>query len=134
MKRSGSDDSSKVARDVDEKDEKMSKKSRNTLFILFFTLVLDLLGFTVILPLMPSILEYYGRSDGQVNTLLLRTKEIIRFLVQDGLYGRLLNAVDGFRDFIGAPQTQKFNIVLFGGKGIAPCNTPIPAEIHILCK
>ncbi|XP_065920983.1 major facilitator superfamily domain-containing protein 10-like [Dysidea avara] len=98
MKRSGSDNSSKVATDVDEKEGKMSKKSRNTLFILFFSLVLDLLGFTVILPLMPSILEYYGRSDGQ-----------------DGLYGRLLAAVDGFRDFIGAPQTQKFNIVLFGG-------------------
>lgn len=24
--------------------------------------------------------------------------------------------MDGFRDFIGAPETQKFNIVLFGGK------------------
>jgi len=75
MKRSGSDDSSKVTTDVDEKDGKMSKKSRNTLFILFFSLVLDLLGFTVILPLMPSILEYYGRSDGQVNMLLSRTKK-----------------------------------------------------------
>ena len=71
MKRSGSDNSSKVATDVDEKEGKMSKKSRNTLFILFFSLVLDLLGFTVILPLMPSILEYYGRSDGQVNALLV---------------------------------------------------------------
>jgi len=31
--------------------------------------------------------------------------------------------VDGFRDFIGAPETQKFNIVLFGGEEIALCNT-----------
>ena len=44
----------------------MSKESRKTLIILFASLVLDLLGFTVILPLMPSILEYYGRTDGQV--------------------------------------------------------------------
>ena len=46
--------------------ESMSKESRRTLVILFLSLVLDLLGFTVILPLMPSILEYYGRADGQV--------------------------------------------------------------------
>jgi len=31
--------------------------------------------------------------------------------------------VDGFRDFIGAPETQRFNIVLFGGEGIALCYT-----------
>jgi len=70
MKRSGSDNSSKITPDVDEKDGKMSKKSRNALIILFLSLVLDLLGFTVILPLMPSILEYYGRNDGQVNKLM----------------------------------------------------------------
>lgn len=93
-----SDDDSKGSTSTDNKKESMSKESRKTLIILFLSLVLDLLGFTVILPLMPSILEYYGRTDGQ-----------------DGLFGRLLTAVDGFRDFIGAPETQKFNIVLFGG-------------------
>ena len=53
-----------------------SKKSQNasvkknhgpsshwTLMVLFFSLLLDLLGFTVILPLIPSLLEYYGRGD-----------------------------------------------------------------------
>ena len=59
-----------VTSDTDSKTsastESMPKGSRRTLVILFLSLVLDLLGFTVILPLMPSILEYYGRTDGQV--------------------------------------------------------------------
>ena len=41
-----------------------------TLMVLFLSLVLDLLGFTVILPLIPSILEYYRHND-QVNHLLV---------------------------------------------------------------
>lgn len=31
--------------------------------IIFLCLVVDLLGFTVILPLLPSILEHYGSND-----------------------------------------------------------------------
>ena len=61
-----SDNDPKAPSSTESKGESMSKKSRKTLFILFASLVLDLLGFTVILPLMPSILEYYGRTDGQV--------------------------------------------------------------------
>ncbi len=37
-----------------------------TLFIVFVSLLVDLLGFTVILPLIPSMLEYYSTHD-QVN-------------------------------------------------------------------
>lgn len=65
-----SDNDSKASTNTDSKSESMSKESRRTLIILFISLVLDLLGFTVILPLMPSILEYYGRIDGQVRLLL----------------------------------------------------------------
>lgn len=36
---------------------------RGTMLIVFSTLLIDLLGFTVILPLMPSMLEYYGTHD-----------------------------------------------------------------------
>ena len=43
-----------------------SPHSHWTLMVLFLSLVLDLLGFTVILPLIPSLLEYYRRND-QVN-------------------------------------------------------------------
>ena len=33
------------------------------LLVVFLSLLVDLLGFTVILPLMPSLLEYYNRHD-----------------------------------------------------------------------
>ena len=41
--------------------------SHGTLMVLFFSLLVDLLGFTVILPLIPSMLEYYSKND-QVST------------------------------------------------------------------
>ena len=72
MKRAVTNDKdSKAPSNTESKGESMSKESRKTLIILFASLVLDLLGFTVILPLMPSILEYYGRTDGQVRLVLL---------------------------------------------------------------
>lgn len=33
------------------------------MIVVFFTLVIDLIGFTAILPLIPSMLEYYGKED-----------------------------------------------------------------------
>lgn len=42
--------------------------------VLFLSLVLDLLAFTLILPLMPSILDYYARHD-QVSSLPLSLPE-----------------------------------------------------------
>ena len=44
--------------------------------------------------------------------------EILNFVatcIQGGLYAFLIEKVDGFRSFIGAPETEKFNIVLLGG-------------------
>lgn len=72
MKRVGtSDNDSKTPPNTKSKGESMSAGSRRTLIVLFLSLVLDLLGFTVILPLMPSILEYYGRTDSQVSLVFL---------------------------------------------------------------
>lgn len=45
------------------KARKNRSSSHWTLLVLFLSLVLDLLAFTVILPLIPSILEFYGRND-----------------------------------------------------------------------
>ena len=39
------------------------KGPRSILAVLFVSLVVDLLGFTVILPLLPSILEYYSKKE-----------------------------------------------------------------------
>ena len=50
-------------REEPAKRKKSGPSSHWTLMVLFLSLVLDLLGFTVILPLIPSLLEYYGRND-----------------------------------------------------------------------
>lgn len=37
--------------------------ANRTLYVVFLSLVIDLLGFTLILPLLPSILDYYGTKQ-----------------------------------------------------------------------
>lgn len=62
----------------------------------FFALLLDLLGFTLILPLLPSILDHYGQTE-------------------DSVYQSLQSIVDWFREAVGVPMETKYNSVLFGG-------------------
>ena len=56
--------------------------SRRTLGIVFLSLLIDLLGFTVILPLLPAILEYYSTKE-QVKHQTRASRERLRapFLV-----------------------------------------------------
>ncbi|CAJ0950467.1 unnamed protein product [Ranitomeya imitator] len=61
----------------------------------FLALLIDLLGFTLILPLLPSILDHYSKSN-------------------DGLYHTLQHTVDWFAAAVGVPQERKYNSVLFG--------------------
>ncbi|KAL1122805.1 hypothetical protein AAG570_003131 [Ranatra chinensis] len=65
-------------------------------YVVFLSLLIDLLAFTMILPLLPSLLDYYKKNDGP-----------------DGLYASVLRAIGHFQDVLGAPD--KFNSVLFGG-------------------
>ena len=37
-------------------------------------------------------------------------------LQKDGWYAMLQSGVDHFRDFLGIPDTERYNSVLFGGK------------------
>ncbi|CAG08111.1 unnamed protein product, partial [Tetraodon nigroviridis] len=62
----------------------------------FVILLLDLLGFTLILPLFPSILDHYAQTG-------------------DGVYQCLQSMVDWFREALGIPMEKKYNSVLFGG-------------------
>jgi len=64
---------------------------------IFISLLLDLLGFTVILPLFPSLLEFYDKND------------------QTYLYQTMKDSVLKFRDMIGVPEHENINSVLFGG-------------------
>lgn len=70
--------------------------SSKVIRIVFVTLLLDLLGFTLILPLLPSILDHYAQTG-------------------DVVYGSLQSVVDWFREAVGIPLEKKYNSVLFGG-------------------
>ncbi|XP_053727799.1 major facilitator superfamily domain-containing protein 10 isoform X1 [Synchiropus splendidus] len=77
-------------------DEESLKLSTKIIKVVFVTLLLDLLGFTLILPLLPSILDHYAQNE-------------------DGIYRSMQNIVDLFREAVGIPLAKKYNSVLFGG-------------------
>lgn len=71
------------------------EKVHSVFYIVFISLLLDLLAFTMILPLLPSLLDYYKTHD------------------TTGLYSWIFQRIYYFQEFVGAPE--KFNSVLFGG-------------------
>lgn len=85
------DENSNV-RKSDVKNGAMNK----TIWIIFGSLLLDLLAFTMILPLLPALLEHYRLHDGA-----------------NGYYKWLEESIMTFQSFLGTPE--KFNSVLFGG-------------------
>lgn len=72
-----------------------SDKTHKSVYIIFLSLLLDLLAFTIILPLLPTILERYRNDDSS------------------GLYVRLSAQIRYFQELVGAPD--KYSSVLFGG-------------------
>ncbi|XP_004072131.1 major facilitator superfamily domain-containing protein 10 [Oryzias latipes] len=70
--------------------------SSKVIRMVFVILLLDLLGFTLILPLLPSILDHYAQTG-------------------DATYQSLQNVVGWFRAAVGIPMEKKYNTVLFGG-------------------
>ncbi|XP_017074743.2 major facilitator superfamily domain-containing protein 10 [Drosophila eugracilis] len=81
-------------------DKELSKngnaeKSDPMIYIIFVSLLFDLLAFTIILPLLPSLLEYYRQNDSS------------------GLYAVLTDRVRWFQQLLGAPE--RYISVLFGG-------------------
>lgn len=69
---------------------------RRVISVIFLGLLLDLLAFTLLLPLLPGLLESHGRD-------------------QDPLYGSWQRGVDWFATAIGMPAEKRYNSVLFGG-------------------
>ncbi|ERE89774.1 nucleolar protein 14 [Cricetulus griseus] len=69
---------------------------RRVVTVIFLGLLLDLLAFTLLLPLLPGLLENHGRE-------------------QDPLYGSWQRGVDWFATVIGMPAEKRYNSVLFGG-------------------
>ncbi|CAF0748312.1 unnamed protein product [Adineta steineri] len=72
----------------------------NIINVLFISILIDFLEFTIILPLLPKILTYYGSQvDANHDTLYHKTMSFVQFI----------------RDLTGAPNDAKWNSVLFGG-------------------
>ncbi|XP_066566646.1 major facilitator superfamily domain-containing protein 10 [Amia ocellicauda] len=80
----------------EESSTKSASNSSRVITVVFLALLLDLLGFTLILPLLPSILDHYGQT-------------------QDPVYQSLQSLVEWFELTIGVPVERKYNNVLFGG-------------------
>lgn len=72
-----------------------SDKTHKGVYVIFLSLLLDLLAFTIILPLLPTILERYRHDDSS------------------GLYIRLSSQIRYFQELVGAPD--RYSSVLFGG-------------------
>lgn len=70
-------------------------KTHRSVYLVFVSLLLDLLAFTIILPLLPTILERYRLNDSS------------------GLYNQLAAQIKYFQTLVGAPD--KYSSVLFGG-------------------
>lgn len=70
-------------------------KTHKSVYVIFTSLLLDLLAFTIILPLLPTILERYRQNDSS------------------GLYNLLSSQIRYFQVMVGAPD--RYSSVLFGG-------------------
>ncbi|XP_068799617.1 major facilitator superfamily domain-containing protein 10 isoform X1 [Struthio camelus] len=77
-------------------NDKQEQSGNRVITIVFLALLIDLLGFALILPLFPSILDYYSKTE-------------------DGFYLSLQRGVDWFAVMVGMPPERKYNSVLFGG-------------------
>lgn len=80
-----------------QQEEALSPEARSVLKIVFVTLFLDLVGFSIIFPLFPAMLDYYVAREGGA-----------------GLVGWLVSALEGFTRATGGPEEMGL-IILFGG-------------------
>lgn len=78
-----------------EKVPNKNKGSKMT-HIIFWSLLIDLMAFTMILPLMPALMDHYQKTDPS-----------------DGLYHYFSSVINKFQAQVGAPDAA--NSVLFGG-------------------
>ncbi|MBL4576601.1 MAG: MFS transporter [Opitutaceae bacterium] len=72
------------------------KPKQLSLGVIFLTLYIDLIGFSIIFPLFPSILDYYLGKEGS-----------------SGLLGTILSFLDQISQWLGSGDN--FTLVLFGG-------------------
>ncbi|VDM75295.1 unnamed protein product [Strongylus vulgaris] len=72
--------------------------NRNVMRVLIPSLIIDMFAFTCILPLFPSILNFYAKSEHR-----------------DYMYDVFNSLLKSFQSLLGVPHSEKFNNVFFGG-------------------
>ena len=88
-----------------------------SLGVIFLTIFIDLLGFTIIFPLFPAILAYYLRVDGTGGGLGWLLGRIDAFAALTGvhhnyrevLFGGILGSIYSFLQFFFAPLWASWN-------------------------
>ena len=78
------------------KSEPLSKEAKVSLKSIFFILFLDLVGFSIIFPLFPQMLTYYGQTEAEV-----------------GLFGAMMDVIRTLEHWLGG--ASGYYQVLFGG-------------------
>ncbi|KXL50787.1 hypothetical protein M433DRAFT_61054 [Acidomyces richmondensis BFW] len=73
---------------------------RKVLKVLFISLLLDLISFTFILPLFPSLLEFYRNLENKSSSTLL---------------SRILYGLNAYKNSFAKPINDRYDIVLLGG-------------------
>ncbi|XP_024881785.1 major facilitator superfamily domain-containing protein 10 [Temnothorax curvispinosus] len=89
----------------------MNEIKDNTVRVVFVSLLLDLLAFTMILPLLPALLDHYKeieKGHGLYSSILSHMKSIQVFFdapdkVSTVLYGGFLGSMYSFLQFLGSP-------------------------------
>jgi len=90
----------------------MSPEAKSTIKIVFFTLFLDLVGFSIIFPMFPALASYYLEIDPDNAVLQMIFGAIHRLMAAGGadsavtpvvLFGGVLGAVYSFLQFASAP-------------------------------
>lgn len=89
----------------------MNEAKDSTVRVVFISLLLDLLAFTMILPLLPALLDYYKEKEngrGFYSAILSHIKSIQVFFdapdkVSTVLYGGFLGSMYSFLQFLGSP-------------------------------
>ncbi len=100
------------------KDTRMSKETKSSLKTVFLTIFLDLLGFSIIFPLFPTLAKHYLEVDSE-NFFLNKIFDLVAYIssFDSGnmayskivLFGGILGALYSFLQFIAAPLWGSFS-------------------------
>ena len=88
-----------TAAPVPEQDpDKLTPEAKRVLLLAFLTLFIDLIGFSIIFPLFPAMLDFYRQRESAT-----------------GMFGMLISGLEHLAQWVGNPNKDAGILVLFGG-------------------